>query len=117
MEYKVQTNRNVGDVVYVIDGYHTMKGVIKGVESTAIIKGDIEDGDQIDVSTKYMVEMNDYRCTYPQKSIFTKNEKELYSSLNEVAEEILEKHGITAVAMSDDLGKDVFKVVRLRGEK
>lgn len=115
MEYKVQTNRNVGDVVYVIDGYHTMKGVIKGVESTAIFKDDIEDCDPI-VSTKYMVEMDDYRCTYSQKTIFTKDEKELYSSLNEVAEEILEKHGITAVAMSDDLGKDVFKVVRLRGE-
>lgn len=91
MEYTIKTHRNIGDEVYVIEGYRTLKGVVVGVESNATCKGD---GDDPVVSTKYLVEMEDYRCTSYQKSIFTKDELELYTSLNEVAEDILDKHGI-----------------------
>lgn len=108
MEYTIKTHRNIGDEVYVIEGYRTLKGVVVGVESKATCKGD----DPV-VETKYLVEMEDYRCTSYQKSIFTKDELELYSSLNEVAEDILDKHGIRSIALDNNL----FRVIRLNSDE
>lgn len=113
MEYKIHTNRNVGDVVYVIEGYYTLKGIIKGVES----KATCNDGNDPIVETKYMVEMEDFRCTYSQKSIFHKDEKELYSSLNEVAVDILNKHGIRAVELPGTANANAFRVIRLKSDE
>jgi len=114
MEYKVETKRNIDDVVYVIEGCYTLKGVIKGVESKATYTDKDYDPK---IETKYMVEMNDYRTTYSKKSIFLKDERELYFSLNDVAEEILDKHGIVSVGLDEEtFGKDVIRVCRLKGE-
>lgn len=108
MEYTIKTHRNIGDEVYVIEGYRTLKGVVVGVESTATCKGD-----DLVVETKYLVEMENYRCTSYQKSIFTKDELELYTSLNEVAEDILDKHGIRSIALDNNL----FRVIRLNSDE